>query len=146
MQHHAADQLHVVGPLAQHPLGGLTDGGEGLVQQVVQRGAGREARLELVGLGPQRLVGQGGELGLQGVDRLRPGPERLDLAVIGRTEKLLGEAEHAKSPEGIGDATSAGNARKPSRIPLNPRAGDLRTGLSPVNAMQGPAAPSTHES
>ena len=37
MQDNAADQLHIVMPLAKHPAGGLANHGKGLRQQVVQR-------------------------------------------------------------------------------------------------------------
>jgi hypothetical protein len=36
MQHHAADELHIVMALAEGPLGGLADGGEGGNEDVVE--------------------------------------------------------------------------------------------------------------
>ena len=60
VQHHAADQLHVEMALAQRALGGLAHHGERLDQQVVQGLAGGQALPELVGLGAQRLVVEGG--------------------------------------------------------------------------------------
>ncbi len=97
VQHHAADQLHVVMTLAQRALGGFAHGGEGLVQQIVEGLALGEAVAEFLGLGAQLFVGQGHELRLQGVDRLGARHVRLDLAVVGRAENLLGQAEHACS-------------------------------------------------
>ena len=70
MQHHAADQLHVEVALADGALARLAHGGERLGQEIVQRLALRQARLELVRLGAQLLVGQPRELRLQPVDAL----------------------------------------------------------------------------
>ncbi len=96
VQHHAADHLHVVMPLAQGPLGGFAHIGEGFRQDRIQALAAGDAGLEGLGLGPQLGVAQGRELWLQGVDRRHTGVHRLDLAVVGGAEKLFSEAEHAK--------------------------------------------------
>ncbi len=63
VEHHAAHQLHPVGPQAQHPHGGLPHRGEGLGQEVVQGLAVVQAALEFHGLGGQlgvahRLIGR----------------------------------------------------------------------------------------
>jgi hypothetical protein len=58
VQDHAADQLDVVVPLAQHPLGGLAHHGEGFVQQLVEGLALGQAFAEFDGLGAQLLVGE----------------------------------------------------------------------------------------
>ena len=51
VQHHAADQLHVVVPHVQHAAAGFADDGERFGQEVVERLAVGEARAELGGLG-----------------------------------------------------------------------------------------------
>ena len=75
----AADELHPVGPLAQHPHGGLPHGGEGLGEDIVQRLAAGQAGLELVRLGPQVVVAEGAVLLLQPLDLVHRGVQRLDL-------------------------------------------------------------------
>ena len=97
MQDHAAGQLNVVLTLAQHPLGRLAHHGEGLGQDLVQGFAVRHPVTEGVGHHPQLVVGQGRELGLQRIDALGVVLEGLDLAVVGRAEEFLGEAEHIGS-------------------------------------------------
>ena len=68
VQADAADHLHVEVALAQHPLGGLADRGEGFVQQGIQALAPGDPGLELVGLAAERLVAERLELRLQSVD------------------------------------------------------------------------------
>jgi hypothetical protein len=51
VQDHAADELHVEVALAESPPGCFADRGEGLGQQFVQGGAGRDAFTEFGGLG-----------------------------------------------------------------------------------------------
>ena len=79
MEDDAADELHPVGPHAQHALVRLAAGGEGLGQDVVQRLALGKARLELVGLGPELMVAQRLVLVGKGLDLVHDGIERLDL-------------------------------------------------------------------
>ncbi len=55
--------------MPEDPPGGLAHDGEGFGQQVVERGAAGQALAELVGLGPERVVGQ----------RLHGRLERVDL-------------------------------------------------------------------
>ena len=93
VEHHAADHLDVEVALADGPLGRLADHREGLVHQIVQALPGREPGLELVRLGPQRLVGERRHLRLQDVDPGHPAKHRLDLPVIGGAENLL-QIEH----------------------------------------------------
>ncbi len=97
VQHHAANQLHIVVTLAERALGRLAHGGEGLVHEVVEGLALGEAVAELLGFGPQLFIRQGGVLRLQRIDQQRARQVRLDLAVVGRAENLLGQAEHAGS-------------------------------------------------
>ena len=75
----AADELHPVGPLAQHPHGRLPHGGEGLRENAVQRLAAGKAGFELVRLGPELAVAEGAVLLLQRLDLVHRGGERLDL-------------------------------------------------------------------
>ena len=97
VQDHAAGQLNVVLTLAQHAFGGFAHDGEGFGQNLVQGFAVRQPIAEGVGHHPQFVVGQGGELGLQRIDALGVVLEGFDLAVVGRAEKFLGEAEHIGS-------------------------------------------------
>ena len=80
--------------LAQGALGGLAHQGEGFRQQGVQAFASGHAGLERRGHRLEVGVAQRCEFGLQRIDRGHPGAERLDLAVVGRTEEFFGEAEH----------------------------------------------------
>ena len=97
VQHHAADQLHVEMPLAERALGRLAHRGEGGNQNVVQRLAAGELGAEFGGAGFQRLVGEGGDFGLQRVDGIDAGLISLDPAIVAGAEKLAGErADHAK--------------------------------------------------
>jgi hypothetical protein len=68
VQRGAAHQLDLEVPLAEHPPRGLTDHGERLGQQVVQRFVVGVALAELVGLGPQLGVGQLLDVVFEGVD------------------------------------------------------------------------------
>lgn len=67
----AAHHLHVVVTLAEDALGGLTDGGERLGQQVVQGLAVGVALLVLIGEGAQLGVGEVDEVLFDGVDLVR---------------------------------------------------------------------------
>ena len=58
VQNHAADELHVKMAHTQHALGPLADSREGLRQQAVQRRTVGQALAELLGLRPERFVGQ----------------------------------------------------------------------------------------
>ncbi len=86
VQHEAADQLDVEVALLQRALGRFAHGREGGGVKVVERLARLELGPELVGLGPQLLVGQGGEFRLERIDRGDLRPVSFDPAVIGRAE------------------------------------------------------------
>ena len=97
VQHHAADQLDVEMALAEGTLGRLAHGGESRHQDVIEGLAFGELLAEFGGAGFQRLVRQGGDLGLQRVDGVDAGLISLDPPVVGGAEKLAGErADHAK--------------------------------------------------
>src|SRR5690606_19352400 len=159
VQDHAAGHLHVVLALPQNALGGFAHDGEGLVLQLVQAFAGFDAIPEGLRHHAQFVVGEGLELGFEGVDLLDLAHEGLDLAVVGGTEKFLGEAEHGRS--GSGGRAAEGSekdrfrpvgrprSRQPqafpavraregprirSKIPRLGRRRDLSTALTPVNA------------
>ena len=87
MQHHAADQLHVVMPHAQESPARLAADGKCLDQQVVERFAGGQTAAEFDRLLPQLLVGHRLILRLQGVDGLDLGLELADIPGIRRAEQ-----------------------------------------------------------
>ena len=91
VKHHAADELDVEGPHAEHAARGFAHGGEGRHEEIVERGAVGEIGAELVGAGGELGVGKRPELVLHGVDRLDPWPRRLDAAIVGGAEDLAGE-------------------------------------------------------
>ncbi len=72
VKHHAADELDVEGPHAEHAARGFAHGGEGRNEQVVERGAVGEVGAELIGAGGEFGVGKRLQLVLHGVDRLDP--------------------------------------------------------------------------
>jgi len=86
MQDDPADQLHVEVPHVQHAAAGLADHREGLDQQVVDRGAVRDALAELGGPGAQLLVGERLDLGLAAVDGLDERTDPLQLAFVLRAD------------------------------------------------------------
>ena len=88
MEHHAAHQLHPVGPQAQHPDGGLPHGGEGLGEDVVQGFAIGQALLEAGRLGGELGVGQGLILRLQGLDLINNGVDLLQFPVAVGAEQF----------------------------------------------------------
>ncbi len=79
VQHHAADQLHIVVAHAQHAAAGFTADREGLRQHLVQSFAVGDALLELGGLGLELLVGELFDLRFQGVDL---GDDAVELAQL----------------------------------------------------------------
>ena len=89
MQHEAADQLNVEMALLQGAFGRLANGGESGRENVVQRLARRELGAKFVGFGPQLLVAQRLELGLERIDRGDLRPIALQPTVVGRTEDPL---------------------------------------------------------
>ena len=62
VQHHAADQLHVEMPHVEDAAAGFADHGEGLDQQVVERGALRDSLFEFDGFRGQIDVGEFAQL------------------------------------------------------------------------------------
>ncbi len=116
VQDHAADQLHVVGALPEGPPGRFAHHGEGFFQEVVEGFALGQALAEFDRFAAQGLVGEGLHGRLQRVDAFDAGAHRLDPAVVGRAEKLLGDAEHGcrRGPGTIGGA--AGNPGKSARL------------------------------
>ena len=88
MQHHAADQLHVVVAHAEYAATGLAAYREGLRQHLVQRFATGDALLELVGPGLELLVGECLRLRFERVDL---GNDALELAQL----TLVATAEDA---------------------------------------------------
>lgn len=72
--------------LAQCPLGGLANGGEGFRKQVVQGFALRQTLAKTDGLSRQILIAHGGNSGFEGGDALDDLAQRLDVAVVGRSE------------------------------------------------------------
>ena len=77
--------------LAQGALGRLAHGGEGVVEDVVDRVVALEAFAERVGAGAQIVVRQRLERGLEVVDRGDRILERLEHAVVGGAEQPLRE-------------------------------------------------------
>ena len=123
VQRGAAHQLHVEVALAEHAAAGLAHGREGLGEQVVEqvgdellavlgvlaRGPGLVDLLaELVGAGPELVVGQPLDLGLERVDLGNDRLDRLEAAALTGVEDLLNDA-HA-----IGESTGAGPVRSRS--------------------------------
>jgi hypothetical protein len=95
MQNHAADQLNVEMAHSEDATRGLASHGEGFLQDVVLGLAARQALAELRGLGAQRAVVEGLEIGLQGGDPICPLAELFDDPVVRGTEHALHKAaEH----------------------------------------------------
>ena len=111
VKHHAADQLDVERTLAERPLGGLADGGEGRHQKVIERRTGRKFGPELLGTGAQLVVRELLELGLQRVDRVHLGPKRLKPAVIDRAKDFLRERTEHRKPSDYQDLRKGGLGR-----------------------------------
>jgi hypothetical protein len=95
VQHHAADQLDVEVAHAYGALGGLADARKGLGQKVVEVLALVEALAELLGLGAQGVVGERGDLVLEGVDLVDALMQPLEGATLARAQDLLEDAHDA---------------------------------------------------
>ena len=89
MQHDAAYELDAEGLHAQHSPGRLPRHGKGLGQDTVQVLARLVARLELVRLGAQLLVGERLHLRLQRLDLIRDRIYPFQLVVAVRAEEFL---------------------------------------------------------
>ena len=104
VQDDAADDLDVVVAHLHLPLGGFADDGEGLGQDVVERGAVFESRDELRRLGGELIVGEALDIALPVGDRIDRAGESLDLARVGVSEQgacpLLGPVQqtHPATP------------------------------------------------
>src|SRR5690606_16195658 len=110
VQHHAADQLHVVVAHAQHAHAGLAAHGEGLGQHLVQRLAVGHALAEFGGLGLEFGVGQRLHLRLEGVDLPDDPAQLLDEAVVAAAEDAGEQAiEHWGTGYSDGDLAGAGS-------------------------------------
>ena len=97
VQDHAADKLNIEMPLADRALAGLPHGGECLDQDVVERCAGGDLLLEILGARPQRVVGELLQVFLQRVDRGHARLIALDAPIVGGTKQFAGEsADHAE--------------------------------------------------
>ena len=130
MQRDPADQLHVVVAHAGRSTGGFADGGEGLHQQVVERGALLESLPELCGLGAQFVVREGLVGGLElAYGRNKRLVESLELA-LGMGTDELGENAIQHGPAERGERRSSGVRVAPSgRVGHGPtpRPGDHRS-------------------
>ena len=95
VEHHAADELHVVVAHLQGALAALAAHGERVDQDVVDRGAVGELLFELRGLGLEVGVLQLAHLGLESVDLLDHRAEFFDLPLVRGAEDFLhGPSEH----------------------------------------------------
>ena len=95
VEHHPADQLHVVVPHSQEPSPAFAADGERLDEDVVECLAGGEAAAELAGLTAEFRVGHRLVGGLKRVDRLNLGLEPPEVAGVGRAEESREEALQA---------------------------------------------------
>ena len=94
VEHDGADQLHVKGPLVQHPHARLAHQRVGLGQQVVQALAALGPLPEPGDLPAHLVVRQLLDLRLQGVDLIDDLPQLLDLALVGGTQHVFQEIKH----------------------------------------------------
>jgi hypothetical protein len=95
VQHHAADELDVEVPLAERALCGLTYGGEGRHQEVIQRLAFGQLLLEVFGARAERLIGELFQLRFEGIDRIDVRAIRADAPLVRGTEQLARDsADH----------------------------------------------------
>jgi len=86
VQHHAADQLHVVVAHAQHAAAGLAADREGFGQDLVEGFPAGDALLELRRLRLQLLVGQLLQLRLQRVDLVDDALQLLEQTLVATAE------------------------------------------------------------
>ena len=116
VQHHAADELDVEGPHAEHAARPPR-------ARWRRPGTSRSSSEAPLATSAPELVGAGGELGVgkrlelvfHGVDRLHPRPGRLDAAIVGGTEDLAGDDAETDHPVVLSIRNCAGGRR------LNPR-------------------------
>ena len=96
MEHDAADELHAVGIKPEHAARGLAHGGEGFGQNVVERFAVGEPRLEFRRLGAQLLVRQSVVLVRHRLDLIDDRINALELP-LGVGAEELGDQSHIKN-------------------------------------------------
>ena len=94
VQSGAAHELHVEVTLAEGALGDLAHGGERLGHDLVQTLAVFDFLLELRGLGLQVLVGEGGNLVLQGVHGLSHVLQLLELVAFTHSQGFVNNIDH----------------------------------------------------
>ena len=100
VEHDPAHELDVVMALAQRALRRLANGGEGVMQQVVERLAPFQALAQPAGPRLERLVGQRLDLGFERVDRLGFLRQTLHQALVGAAhQSLCDTAEHRDSSD-----------------------------------------------
>ena len=91
MEHHAADELHTVGIQPQHAAGRLAHGGKRLGQDIVERFAALQSRLELRRFGLQLRVAHCLVLVRHRFDLVDDGVDALELTVAVGTEHFTKE-------------------------------------------------------
>ena len=91
MEHHAADELHAVGVQTQHAAGCLAHGGECLRQDIVERFAALQTRLELRRFGLQLRVAHRLVFVRHRFDLVDDGVDALELTVAVGTEHFTKE-------------------------------------------------------
>ena len=94
VQGSTAHELHVEVTLAKGALGDLAHGGECLGHDLVQALAVFDFLLELRGLGLQVLVGEGGDLVLQGVHGLGHVLQLLELVAFTHSQGFVNNIDH----------------------------------------------------
>ncbi len=135
VQHHAPHQLDIEWAQPDRPAGSLSDHGEGLHQQVVDRLAGFQPLAELGRLGLQLGVGQRLDQWLQLSDLAGHRQMALDLSGV-RVPEDLGENAHRKKDAKLGYPAVAGANRRSPDPPVRRR----RSGCGACRAKPGSAA------
>ena len=105
VQGHGPDHLDVEEPHPQHPAAGLADHREGLVEDVVHRGAVLQARPELVGLRPQLGVAELLHLRLERADLGDLALHALHRAALADAQDLVQEISAHADTGGVVGAT-----------------------------------------
>ncbi len=108
MQHHAADELDVEVPHAQHAAAGFADEREGVGQQIVERLALVGAAAEIVAALAQAGVGERRQGALAFADGGDEGTQALELALVLRADDF---GEEGVENHGIGPVGALQAAR-----------------------------------